>query len=257
VTIGPIGGTFSVPACPTISGVNRVVGPASAATLQASAAGWRDGRRPLGNVGGPFRVGTVDGKVVLLFSGWHLRSSSGRLYQLDMSLIPRGGEACPTPAHVPSAAGDVFATTWRASLCDDNGNNCAQAHDGIGCAAVWIKGDRLVETLQLGACTPSVFPGVPASRPPSQNPLLASASPRGIYLLSEGQRARSLVAGTYRIIVSTDPGRSTFHLKGPGIDRKAKAGAVRVSWTVTLRPGTYRYWSDSAPKSLRGSFVVN
>ncbi len=47
-----------------------------------------------------------------------------------------------------------------------------------------------------------------------------------------------------------------FHLTGPGVNKKT-AGAFRgrVTWNVTLRPGTYSYRSDKH-KSLRGSLIV-
>jgi hypothetical protein len=47
-----------------------------------------------------------------------------------------------------------------------------------------------------------------------------------------------------------------FHLTGPGVNKKtAVAFRGRVTWNVTLRPGTYSYRSDKH-KSLRGSLIV-
>ena len=47
-----------------------------------------------------------------------------------------------------------------------------------------------------------------------------------------------------------------FHLTGPGVNKKtAVAFRGRVTWNVTLRPGTYAYRSDKH-KSLRGSLIV-
>jgi hypothetical protein len=47
-----------------------------------------------------------------------------------------------------------------------------------------------------------------------------------------------------------------FHLTGPGVNRKtAVAFRGRVTWNVTLRPGTYSYRSDKH-KSVRGSLIV-
>jgi hypothetical protein len=47
-----------------------------------------------------------------------------------------------------------------------------------------------------------------------------------------------------------------FHLTGPGLNKKTGvAFRGRVSWNVTLQPGSYSYRSDKH-KSLRGSFVV-
>ena len=39
-----------------------------------------------------------------------------------------------------------------------------------------------------------------------------------------------------------------LHLKGPGLNRKtAVAFRGTVKWPVTLKPGTYRVWSDAHP----------
>jgi plastocyanin len=47
-----------------------------------------------------------------------------------------------------------------------------------------------------------------------------------------------------------------FHLTGPGVNKKtAVVFRGRVTWSVTLRPGTYSYRSDKH-KSLRGSLIV-
>jgi NitT/TauT family transport system substrate-binding protein len=67
---------------------------------------------------------------------------------------------------------------------------------------------------------------------------------------------KTLTAGTDTVVVSDRSTKQSFHLKGPGVDRKtgiAKAG--RTTWTVRFRPGTYRFFSDGNSK-IRGSFRV-
>jgi plastocyanin len=47
-----------------------------------------------------------------------------------------------------------------------------------------------------------------------------------------------------------------FHLTGPGVNKKTGvAFRGRVTWNVTLQPGTYSYRSDKH-KTMRGSLVV-
>jgi hypothetical protein len=47
-----------------------------------------------------------------------------------------------------------------------------------------------------------------------------------------------------------------FHLTGPGANKKTGvAFRGRVTWNVSLQPGSYTYRSDKH-KRLRGSFVV-
>ena len=77
-----------------------------------------------------------------------------------------------------------------------------------------------------------------------------------ISLNLDKQPAKNLSAGTDTFAISDRSSRQNFHLKGPGVDRKTgtkKAG--KITWTVVLRNGTYRYFSDTNPK-LKGSFTV-
>jgi plastocyanin len=58
-------------------------------------------------------------------------------------------------------------------------------------------------------------------------------------------------------ITVTDRSRGdNFHLTGPGVNRKTGvAFRGRVTWNVTLQPGTYSYRSDKH-KTMRGSLTV-
>ena len=67
---------------------------------------------------------------------------------------------------------------------------------------------------------------------------------------------KTLAPGADTVAVSDRSSKQSFHLKGPGVDKKTgmkKAG--KITWTVVFRPGTYRYYSDANPK-LKGSFKV-
>ena len=77
-----------------------------------------------------------------------------------------------------------------------------------------------------------------------------------ISLVLDKRPVRTLTAGTDTVVVSDRSTKQSFHLKGPGVDRKTaikKAG--RTTWTVRFRPGTYRFFSDGSAK-IRGSFRV-
>jgi hypothetical protein len=66
----------------------------------------------------------------------------------------------------------------------------------------------------------------------------------------------AIARGTYAITVRDVSRKDNFHLTGPGVDRKTGVpGRGRVSWTLVLKPGTYRYRSDAHP-ALEGSFRV-
>lgn len=65
-----------------------------------------------------------------------------------------------------------------------------------------------------------------------------------------------LKAGKYNVSVTDKSTKDNFHLTGPGVDKKTSvAKAESVTWTLTLKKGTYRYQSD-ANKPLKGSFKV-
>jgi hypothetical protein len=62
--------------------------------------------------------------------------------------------------------------------------------------------------------------------------------------------------GPATITVNDRSRTDNFHLTGPGVNKKTGvAFRGRVTWNVTLRPGTYSYRSDKH-KSLRGSLIV-
>jgi plastocyanin len=62
--------------------------------------------------------------------------------------------------------------------------------------------------------------------------------------------------GPATISVSDRSRGDNFHLTGPGVNRKTGvAFRGRVTWNVTLQPGTYSYRSDKH-KTMRGSLVV-
>ena len=51
--------------------------------------------------------------------------------------------------------------------------------------------------------------------------------------------------GPARITVIDRSSRANFHLAGPGVSRRTSRVFVgRATWTITLRPGTFRFGSD-------------
>ena len=101
-------------------------------------------------------------------------------------------------------------------------------------------------------------PDPPPPPPPTVvRRLSASVSARAISVRSSsGAKARTVVAGNYRISVRDTAKTQNFHLTGPGLNRKTPvAGTARATWSVRLRPGTYRYRSDRN-RRLSGTFRV-
>ncbi|MDX6408413.1 MAG: hypothetical protein QOE13_1484 [Gaiellaceae bacterium] len=69
-------------------------------------------------------------------------------------------------------------------------------------------------------------------------------------------RPKTAVVGPATIAVKDVSRSDNFHLTGPGVNqRTGVAFRGRVTWNVTLQPGTYSYRSDKH-KAMRGSLVV-
>jgi plastocyanin len=97
------------------------------------------------------------------------------------------------------------------------------------------------------ACSPHFevmngsFAVVPATQPaPQVTTLSARVTPTALRL-----SARSVGAGRYRITVTDASRTRNFHLVGPGINRRTtKTFVGKVTWTLTLAAGTYRFGND-------------
>ena len=96
-----------------------------------------------------------------------------------------------------------------------------------------------------------------ASGSPIQPTLTAKVTARSISLTdSSGNRVKSLVQRSYRIVVRDSSRGQNFHLFGPAVNMKTKVAARGTrTWIVNLRPGKYVYKSDRNTR-LRGAFTV-
>jgi hypothetical protein len=67
---------------------------------------------------------------------------------------------------------------------------------------------------------------------------------------------KSVLPGPVTITVTDRSRTDNFHLTGPGVNKKTGvASRARVTWNLTLVPGSYSYRSDKR-KKLRGTFTV-
>ena len=64
-----------------------------------------------------------------------------------------------------------------------------------------------------------------------------------------GRRTTTVAGGKYSIAVRDRSKTESFHLSGPGVNRKTGTKFVgSATWAVTLKAAsTYRYWSDAHP----------
>jgi plastocyanin len=72
-----------------------------------------------------------------------------------------------------------------------------------------------------------------------------------------GKSVKSLKAGKYKIVVDDPSTTHNFHISGPGLNKKTSVGhKVKVTWTVTLKKGTYKFVCDPHASFMKGSFTV-
>ncbi len=94
---------------------------------------------------------------------------------------------------------------------------------------------------------------------PPPNAITATVGPdRTLYLKTAyGELVTALEAGDYTLTVADVSRTANLHLSGPGVN---VATGVRFrgtkTWTLRLRPGTYRFRSDRWKSRLKGAFVV-
>ena len=99
-----------------------------------------------------------------------------------------------------------------------------------------------------------------ATLPPPPGRLVATVGPGRTIALrnAAGARVTMLAAGSYVITVRDRSRAHNFVLTGPGLRRATTARFNgTVTWRVTLRAGTYRFFSASNARRLRGSFRVH
>ena len=83
-------------------------------------------------------------------------------------------------------------------------------------------------------------------------PLAAAVGPRRTITV----KPKIVEVGPATLTVNDRSRTDNFHLTGPGLNKKTGvAFRGRVTWNVSLQPGSYTYRSDKH-KRLRGSFVV-
>jgi len=133
---------------------------------------------------------------------------------------------------------NIVDTTWTVTFVDGTYTFQCDAHP----------------TLMHGSFT------VGAVTTPTPLQLKGSVGPgRSISLRNAGGTKIASVTGpTPAVITVNDRSKvDNFHLTGPGVKKATGVGfRGRVTWKVTLSPGTYVYRSDRHKRTLRGSFTV-
>jgi plastocyanin len=72
-----------------------------------------------------------------------------------------------------------------------------------------------------------------------------------------GKAIRTVKAGTYTVKVEDKGSIHNFHLTGPGVNKATSVGGTGdQTWTVKLKPGTYKFVCDPHASQMKGSFKV-
>jgi plastocyanin len=108
---------------------------------------------------------------------------------------------------------------------------------------------------------PAPAPPTPTPTPKPPPKLLGTVGPKATISLRSATGAvlhHGLKAGTYSIVVRDRTKAHNFHLVGPGVNRKSTvAGTGTTTWKVKLAKGVLRFYSDKAPKTVKGSVRVS
>ena len=118
---------------------------------------------------------------------------------------------------------------------------------------------QMVRVFPVGNPPPVPVP-TPTPAPKPVPKLLATVGPRNTISLRSGTGAvlhHGVKAGTYSIVVRDRSKVHNFHLVGKGVNkRSALAGVGTTTWRLKLAKGTIRFYSDKAPKTVKGSVRV-
>ena len=86
--------------------------------------------------------------------------------------------------------------------------------------------------------------------------LQGTATNRRVLLALDAKPVTKLNAGPYTFVVTDTSKTQDFRLRGPGVNKSTPLkGRGRATWTLNLRKGTYRYWSDGRPGAKKRFMV--
>jgi hypothetical protein len=139
-----------------------------------------------------------------------------------------------------TSVSDLGSVDWQVTLVEGTYTYLCDVHP------VQMKG-----TFTVGSPPPPPPPPPPTPTPVTKA-LKGSVGPGAKITF-----ARSTTAGRAKLTIRDLSAKDNFHLVGPGVNKKtgvAFKGAV--TWTVTLKAGTYTFRSDAHPK-LRGTLKVS
>jgi hypothetical protein len=119
---------------------------------------------------------------------------------------------------------------------------------------------QMLRQLVVGNPPPAAPPPPPKPAPKPPPKLLATVGPKATITLRSASGAvlhHGVKRGTYSIVVRDRSKLHNFHLVGKGVNRRSTlAGTGTVTWKLKLAAGVLRFFSDRAPRTVKGSVRV-
>jgi hypothetical protein len=117
---------------------------------------------------------------------------------------------------------------------------------------------QMVRVITVGNPPPAPMPKPPATKTAPK--LLATVGPKSTISLRSASGAvlhHGVKAGAYSVVVRDRTKLHNFHLVGKGVNRRSTvAGLGTTTWKLNLAKGMLRFYSDKAPKTVKGSVKV-
>ncbi len=221
-----------------------IVGAALAAFVLSGSRADAQGTTLHGTVGPAFNISLVDASgnpVTHLDPGAYTIVVDDKSEEHNFHLSGPGVDQS-TPVAV------IGTFTWTVTFTDANYTFLCDAHPTL------MKG-----TFVVGNAPPPTTTTTPKP-PPAPGKLVGTVGPGSSISLkkSSGAAAKTLPAKKYILSVRDLSKTQNFHLIGPSVNKSTGVGFTgRVSWTITLRKGTYRFQSEPSRARLHGSIRVS
>jgi hypothetical protein len=205
---------------------------AAAVSLVAPAPTAADNPQLVGSVGPGFVISVTSGGAAVT----HLDSGTYTLVVHDLADVHNFHLFGPGGVNVSTEVEFMGDKTFTVTLTDGIYNFDCDAHPTM-------NGKFAVGTAQL-----------PVDNPPPPKPTTPPARKLSLRVAAGGRITAPVhvAPGKYAVTATDQSSIESVHLKGAGVDRKTAAAFKGAAhWTVTLKRGRYRAFSDAHPKLAR------
>ena len=218
-----------------------VVGAAVAAFVLSGSGAHAQGATLHGTVGPAFNISLVDASgaaVTHLDPGTYTIVVDDNSEEHNFHLKGIGVEQA-----TPIELAGTF--TWTVTFTDGNYTFQCDAHPTL-----------MKRTFGVGNAPPPTTTTTPKPPPVKLSGTVGPGASISLKKASGGS-AKALKAGKYSVAVRDLSKAQNFHLIGPGVNKSTGVRFTgRITWSITLKKGTYRFQSDPSKTRVRGSIRV-